>query len=154
MRKKSVSVVFVWVPSHSGIMGNEKADQAAHLARKGELPSITTINDITVEDWIHEARKKLLKNWESQWKIQRAKLAEIKTACNTWTTSFRRSRREEIILCRMRIGHCLFTNGYLLRGLEAPTCENCDNTPQSVKHLLLECPLYKKERQKLKLSTT
>ena len=33
-------------------------------------------------------------------------------------------RRDDVVLCRARIGHAYFTNGYLLRGELRPMCCN------------------------------
>lgn len=154
MKNRGMDVVFIWVPSHKGILGNEEADQAALLAREGETNEIVKKRWTTKEDWIHQCKKKILESWEKTWKTNTSKLSEIKKDCRKWETSNRQSRREEIVLSRIRIGHCLFTHGYLFRGLEAPTCQNCDNTPQTVRHVILECPQFRKIREKLKLTGT
>lgn len=99
-------------------------------------------------------KEKQLKKWEQKWKTQQSKLVEIKPNCKKWATSSRKSRKEEIMLCRLRIGHCLFTHTYLLKNLEAPTFEKCNNISQSVRHILLECPQFKKTRQRLKIKGT
>ena len=45
-----------------------------------------------------------------------------------WASPFKRSftpmerRRDDVVLCRARIGHAYFTNGYLLRGELRPMC--------------------------------
>ena len=54
-------------------------------------------------------------------------------------------RRDDIVLCRARIGHAYFTNGYLLRGELRPMC--C-NTRLTVRHVLLGCAKYAHIRRK------
>lgn len=81
-----------------------------------------------------------------------SKLLVVKRDTANWSTSYRRSRREEIILCRLRIGHCEFSHGYLLRGLEAPTCE-C-GAPRTVRHILVDCPKFSMTRSALSMSET
>lgn len=153
-RKYGKNLIFIWVPSHTGITGNEKADQAAQLARTGEEAVIQKIKYINIEDWTQHMKKKMYENWEQKWRAEQSKLVEIKTDCRKWGTSTRSSRKEETILCRIRIGHCLFTHGYHFKGLEAPTCEKCNNTPQTVKHLIQDCPQFRKIRYKLKINGT
>ena len=50
-------------------------------------------------------------------------------------------RREEVLLCRLRIGHSRMTHGYFLRRLDSPHCTNC-NAILSIRHVLLDCPVY------------
>ena len=49
------------------------------------------------------------------------------------------SRRKETALCRLRIGHTRFTHGFLMSRDPPPFCDDC-LVPQTVKHLLVECP--------------
>ena len=48
------------------------------------------------------------------------------------------SRKEEIILSRLRIGHSHITHSYLLKKEEAPYCIPCQK-PYTIKHILTEC---------------
>ena len=57
----------------------------------------------------------------------------------------RRNRKEEVVLCRLRIGHTYATHGYLLRGEDKPLCTTC-RTPLTVGHILLVCPKYAVKR--------
>ena len=49
------------------------------------------------------------------------------------------------MLCRLRIGHCYATHGYLLRGEEMPVCRHC-HVPLTVAHVLLSCPQHSASR--------
>ena len=48
------------------------------------------------------------------------------------------SRREEIVITRVHIGHTYFTHSYLLKGEDIPWCIPC-HCPDTVKHILLDC---------------
>ena len=51
------------------------------------------------------------------------------------------SRRDEIKIHRLRIGHTRKTQGYLMEGIAAPYCVPCnDGSLYTVKHILIECP--------------
>ena len=54
-------------------------------------------------------------------------------------------RKDDVVLCRARIGHANFTNGYLLRGELRPMC--C-NTRLTLRHVLLSCAKYAHIRRK------
>jgi len=47
-----------------------------------------------------------------------------------------RSRREVVIINRLRLGHCRLTHSYLMPGDDQPVCESC-RLPLTVKHILV-----------------
>ena len=57
------------------------------------------------------------------------------------------SRREEVILLRLTIGHCYLIHGHMLRGENPPWYIPCDHIV-NVTHLLFECPLYRNQQIK------
>jgi hypothetical protein len=75
------------------------------------------------------------------------KLHKIKPLIQRWASSFQPDRRWEVILARLRIGHTLITHGHLMEKEQAPICEECW-TPVSVEHILVECPNYRRERNR------
>ena len=78
--------------------------------------------------------------WQAAWDAQPSnKLRAIKPALRRWESSSRRSRKEEVALCRLRIGHTYATHGYLLHGAHQPGCSQCGE-PLTVAHVLLTCP--------------
>ena len=129
-------VVFCWLPSHTGIRGNEEADKAAKEALSLDvLPFKVPFNDFKplINDFIQDV---WLRSWNDP-ANQYNKLFSIRPNTSEWLPASRSSRREEIVLARLRIGHTLITHSYLLKG-EAPECIPC-NTDLTVKHLLIEC---------------
>ena len=57
-------------------------------------------------------------------------------------------RRSEIILTRLRIGHTKYTHGYLMMSgadRQVPRCSTC-HVDLTVVHILVQCPLYSRER--------
>ena len=55
-----------------------------------------------------------------------------------WKEGYRKSRREEIILSRLHIGHTDIIHSHLLKQEQSPWCVGC-HTSYSVKHLLIDC---------------
>ena len=52
--------------------------------------------------------------WKQRWETCRDKLREIKPEPEIWMDSGKYSRRDEVIISRMRLGHTLLTHGYLV----------------------------------------
>ena len=48
-------------------------------------------------------------------------------------------RRLQVAFCRLRIGHTRVTHRYLMERSPAPYCNDCV-VPQTVRHILVECP--------------
>ena len=91
--------------------------------------------------------KYVFDKWQEIWnKASFNKLKEIEPIVNNHRSSPKLSRREEIVLARLRIGHTRITHSYLFNHEEGqPYCFGC-NTPFTVKHFLLECADFAIER--------
>jgi hypothetical protein len=128
-------VIFVWIPSHVGIKGNEKADVAAKAAL--DLP----VSDMKIphSDFKCLINPHIKKKWQTEWdaKIEN-KLHPIQPTLGVWAHAYRQSRHEELILARLRIGHSYVTNAYLLKNEDQPECVPCQS-PLIIKHILIEC---------------
>ena len=136
-----------WVPSHVGIHGNELADRAAREATKN--PSITNLA-LPKSDW-----RALVKNitrdaWRTSWTEipeHRNKLRAITDNITLLPNTTCSNRQWERVLARLRLGHSKLTHEYLLDRSPAPTCEYCgEDTPLTIKHLLIECPQHRHRR--------
>jgi ribonuclease HI len=149
---QDVRVVFCWVPGHVGIRGNELADGAARAATEKGVIDDSRLNFNDLKNFF----KLLLKNkFQDMWDLQtNNKLKTIKTTIAPWDSSIRSTRREEVVLTRLRIGHTLFTHAYLF-SLDKipPRCETC-NEALTVRHTLLECSKYRGLRRRLALENS
>ena len=131
-------IVFCWVPSHVGIKGNELADRHAKLALT--LPPGN--RHIPFTDSRCGIRQFIMNRWQATWQNATSnKLRQIKPSVSEVTPSYGTVRKEEVVLCRARIGHTYLTHCHLLKGEPAPECEHC-HSPLTVKHILLECNHY------------
>ena len=144
MNQTGKSVQFCWIPSHVGIAGNESADAAAR--RAASAPHTRRL-PLPARDFYPAASLFVRSEWQRSWSaLPRNKLTELKPNLEPWQSSSRRSRREEVILCRLRVGHTYGTHGHLLRGEERPLCSRC-NEPVTVAHALLACRHYARKRR-------
>uniref|UniRef100_A0A1B0DG77 CCHC-type domain-containing protein n=1 Tax=Phlebotomus papatasi TaxID=29031 RepID=A0A1B0DG77_PHLPP len=108
---------------------------------------------------VRERRKRMLNqsrhnraDEESDWTNMRDnKLRDIKPTIHPWTTSVRRSRREETALCRIRIGHTALTHLHLIKKEESKECDQCKEA-ETVNHIIFKCSKYQEERRRNKIS--
>lgn len=144
------TVKFIWIPSHVGIVGNELADLAAREAL--ELPGRGK-NTLTPSDLRKALEKEIGDGWQSMWdESPPSKLKMIKKNVKPWNTSSRQSRREEVVLTRLRIGHTRLTHSYLFTRGAPPRCKYCGDI-LTVIHIFRECPFFTSHLNSLGLNT-
>lgn len=150
---KNLNLELCWVPSHTDIAGNEKADAVAKEATTlREAHSWRAIPHTDMKRPIKDAIKK---KWKQRWiefdnypRREGRKLREIKKEVCAWKSSYNKNRRTETVLARLRIGHTNITHAYLMQGQSnPPICDRC-NSPITVKHLLIECRKFDSHRNK------
>ena len=129
------TILYCWLPSHVGILGNEEADREAKSALNLNEPNF----QIPYTDLKPLINTYVTSKWQNSWNdCTDNKLYQIKPTIGDWPSAYRSVRREEVILARCRIGHTLFTHIYRLKREIQPECVFCLE-PVTVKHLLLEC---------------
>ncbi|KAL4148967.1 hypothetical protein QTP88_003096 [Uroleucon formosanum] len=119
----SYSITLLWIPSHNKIQGNERADQKAHQA-------ITSTDALRLNHFtLHDAKfiTRIISNniWLRAWKQGTSKLNEIKNTIHTWLSPPDFSRKMEISINRIRIGHTSLTHQYLMKKEDPPLCASC-----------------------------
>jgi len=128
-------IVFCWVPSHVGILGNETADFAAKSALNLEVSHM----QVPYTDFKACIKPYIYQEWQTFWDAcPNVKLYEIQPTLGEWKHAHRRSRHEEVVLARLRIGHTRLTHSYLLKREPQPRCNHCNNV-LTVKHILIDC---------------
>ena len=129
------TIYFCWIPSHIGIRGNERADMAA----KESLNMNITESQVPFTDIKPFINRLILDKWQARWSTCiDNKLFRIKPTLGEWRPGFRNSRKEEVILSRLRIGHTYFSHSFILHREDRPECIACQEG-YSVKHVLIDC---------------
>ena len=101
------TVHFCWIPSHISIRGNEAADVAA----KESLSQDIIASQVPYTDLKPHINSFIANKWQERWSsCPDNKLFKIKPTLGVWPSGFRNSRKEEVILSRLRIGHTYFTH--------------------------------------------
>ena len=98
----------------------------------------------------------LHKKWQQRWKRNTSnKLFQVKPFLGEWHPAFRKSRKEQVTITRLRIGHSRLTHSFILkytknhsaRHAKHPQCSTCQ-TPCTIKHVLLECKVFNDTRKR------
>ena len=82
--------------------------------------------------------------WNKQWREQHLE-HKIRKNTSRFITEERTSRREEIVLCRLRTKTTVLTHVLPFINGEPSLCEHCDE-PLNIQHILLDCLLYYRHR--------
>jgi hypothetical protein len=152
LHEQEFYIRFCWIPGHVGIPGNTAADDAAGK-HSDEIDQSCPIPCSDIRSLI---QGKVHQQWQQDWSAlatkmesenKSLKLHDIKPILSNWQSSYRTNRREEVVLSRLRIGHTHLTHGHLLRRELPPEC-TADHQALTVKHILLDCTLYARERAK------
>jgi hypothetical protein len=116
------------------------------LAKKATTkPRDTSFKDLFC-DFKRSISKCVYEKWRIEWELndQSNKLRSIKSNTSPWKCIHALSRKDSIVLTRLRIGHTWLTHSHLFNNSNPPTC-NCGEII-SVFHFFT-CKRYEQKRK-------
>jgi hypothetical protein len=149
-----------WVPGHEDIEGNERADELAKSAAEGftspalELPAYLRRHDLPAnKSAIQQAFGAAIREeWNEECKalhiFRRLHAADPTMPSNNFLKiASKCTRPQASLLIQLRTGRIgLNRHLHQLSQADDPFCPHCPHVEETVRHLLLDCPKYWKER--------
>ena len=149
--QEGFEITILFVPSHVGIPGNEKADQLAKDAAAARPQNMM----IPFRDWYSEIHRKKLEIWEEAWQSEIRDLSCLKRSPKKWEQT-KLSRKDEVVLNRIRLGHTRATHSYIFETDPTraimPICRYCNNERLSLRHVFIECASLEDQRNQIIVS--
>ena len=145
VEKCNWTIEFTWIKAHAGNYGNEFADKLAkEAARKYDI----SFNRIPKSEIVQHVRDQSLAKWQTQWNrttkalktkeffpIFKERLNTIIKLTPNFTAIITAHAKTKAYLHRFKI-------------TKSPECP-CDGGNQTVDHLIYDCPILRREREKL-----
>ena len=140
LRTRKINVEFCWVPSHVGIRGNHIADDKAKDGLKERQKAHFKF---PYTDYFPKVRTFIRDKWQQRWDNKHLndrpiKLHDILPVLGPFKMNGL-SRKDEVIIHRIRIGHTRLTHKHLMENRREPICNFCYLDTLTVEHIMVEC---------------
>lgn len=139
VNSKSSTITIMWIPSHSGIKGNNEADR---IAKQASTNSSIDENHVTFQDFKKMLSRKIKENFDNRWnslKPYENHLRMFKDSNTPWSVSYNLKRNEIVKFHRIATGHSNISQKFkLTKNLDDSKCPICTQYC-TTRHMLIEC---------------
>ena len=134
-----IRISFIWIPSHTGIRGNDIADTTARDAIANDNCHMDLL--IPSSDFGPLIKKYVSDLWRSGWSNRMTQQQHL----SDQRDKLKLETRDDSMLTRMMIGHTYLSHGHFLRQEPLSICQTC-NCRITLPHKLFYCPELETER--------
>ena len=148
LKDSEVNLTIQWIPSHVGLMGNERADE---LVKSAHDLTLLTNAPLDPTEMKLKIKSTCRRRCQQRYDIDKLEthIGGIRSTLEHWPWSSFKSRRVETAMARLRIGHSRLKAHLFRFGLvNDPNCNTCA-VPENTKHILEECYRSRQERRVL-----
>lgn len=148
LKSRGYNITIAWVPSHSGIKGNERAD---HLANESCLLEVyNTQYEVPSTCLLPECRRQSMNWWQLEWNVSSTRKGSFfhghtpTVSCKPWFKNLHLSKKESSTISRLRLNHTLVPD-HLFRFniIQSNVCD-CGEIADT-HHVLFACNLYEND---------
>jgi len=137
------TIILIWIPSHTGIGGNELADEAAKSALNLSMSAVKC----PATDLYSDVANHCQRLWQAEGDRYVSQTNYTVKPLLGYSNLRSLSRQDAVVLRRLRIGHTRLTHSCLLNRQDQPECSHCA-CALTVAHVLLECNHHNVVRQR------
>lgn len=152
---KNKKIEFIWVPSHSGITGNELVDSLMKIRTPDTIQVQSQfVPSVPMSDYFSMIKVRMFDHWSRDWEYTRQYkgkwYAEIQKniPIKPWYFKLDSPTRKFITtMNRLRFGHGKFPAHLKRINIKSsPACEHCSCEEANLDHLILHCPAFNIQR--------